>query len=90
MEAKHTPTPWHVGGRDGRIFYAADGYAVSDATVFHGRHEGEHTANAEFIVRACNAHDDLVKALQGVIRVADRSTAEFDAARDALAKAGAA
>ena len=30
-----------TGGNDGRIIYAADGFAVADATVFHGRHEGQ-------------------------------------------------
>jgi hypothetical protein len=34
-------------------------------------------------------HDDLVEALKGVIRVADRATVEFDAARAALVKAAA-
>jgi hypothetical protein len=33
---------------------------------------------------------ELVKALEGVVRVADRKTDEFDAAREALIKAGAA
>jgi hypothetical protein len=31
--------------------------------------------------------DELLKALNGVIRVADRKTVEFDAARAAVAKA---
>lgn len=43
----------------------------------------------ERIVKTWNVHDDLIKALQGVIRVADRDTDEFHAARAALAKAGA-
>lgn len=30
----------------------------------------------------------LVEALKGVVRVADRKTTEFDAAREAIAKAG--
>lgn len=44
--------------------------------------------DAAFLTRAYNAHDDLVKALEGVIRVADRQTDEFAFARAALAKAG--
>lgn len=31
--------------------------------------------------------DELLAALKGVVRVADRKTAEFDAARAAIAKA---
>ena len=37
--------------------------------------------------RAEAIRDELVAALEGVIRVADRKTDEFDAARAALAKA---
>ncbi len=43
----------------------------------------------EFISRAANSHDELVAALRGVIAVADRNTAEFDAARAALSRATA-
>lgn len=39
---------------------------------------------AAFIARACNAHEALVEALKGVIKVADRKTAEFDAAKSAI------
>lgn len=65
MNAQHTPTPWHVGdGKAARIIYGQDGYAIADATVYHGRHGGAEEANAAFIVRAVNAHDDLVAALR--------------------------
>lgn len=43
----------------------------------------EAAANA----RVCAAALDMLSALQGVVRVADRATAEFDAARAAIAKA---
>jgi len=44
------------------------------------RHNGEPTveqitANAEFIVRACNMHDELVKVLQVVV---DNWTSQFE------------
>lgn len=64
MRMEHTATPWHVGGNRSRIIYAEDGFAVADATVFHGHHEESSEANAAFIARACNAHDNLVTALQ--------------------------
>ncbi|HWT40993.1 MAG TPA: hypothetical protein VN081_07070 [Dongiaceae bacterium] len=44
----------------------------------------EAKANAKLWAAAA----DLAEALQGVLRVADRQTDEFDAARAALAKAG--
>ena len=37
--------------------------------------------------RLANAAPDLLEALKGVLRVADRATVEFDAARDAITKA---
>ena len=43
-------------------------------------------AEAEMARRA-GCVDDLLDALQGVLRVADRATVEFDAARAAIAKA---
>lgn len=45
----------------------------------------EHKANARLIAAA----PDLLEALIGVVRVADRATVEFDAARAAIAKATA-
>jgi hypothetical protein len=96
----HTATPWAVED-NGNEYWPdinakdADGDSVTIATV--GR------ANAEFIVRACNAHDDLVKALQELVASADmivcretQATLEdcdktlIADARAALAKAGAA
>lgn len=47
----HTPGPWRVGG-DGTIIYAPDGFAVANATVFHGRHPGAAPANARLIAAA--------------------------------------
>lgn len=70
---KHTPTPWNVN--QGRI--TADGvtvatsYAPSNATV---NSIALRDANAAFIVRACNAHDELVEILErarGVVQMVD-------------------
>ncbi|MBA8886128.1 hypothetical protein FHW12_000319 [Dokdonella fugitiva] len=93
MSAQHTPTPWHTGeGKAERIIYADDGFAVADAAVFHGRHVESPANNAAFIVRACNAHDELVAALRRAVEAAEARmpNATFLAdARAALAKAGA-
>jgi hypothetical protein len=42
---------------------------------------------ADEIARLRRLSDDLLAALQGVVRVADRRTDEFDAAHAAIAKA---
>lgn len=63
MSAQHTPVPWHVGphykydieSREGRIC-ECNGMGSSRAV-----------ANAAFIVRACNSHDDLLKACVDVL-----------------------
>lgn len=74
---KHTPGPWKhprtpqdygiVGPEDERI-----------ATTYHQPvHAGriltvaEQDANAEFIVRACNAHDDLLAACEAAVALFD-------------------
>jgi len=69
MKTKHTPTPWHVWSEDkGR---RDDVYIAGNPTGELGGMRklaymvdtwtGANTeANAEFIVRACNAHDQLV------------------------------
>ena len=64
--SKHTPTPWSVD--DTRLGIMA-GYQ-SIAQTFRDRsktiadREAEAQANAAFIVRACNAHEQLVEALK--------------------------
>ncbi len=49
----HTPGPWHIGNIvGGRFVFAADGYAVADATVYHRNHDDQHLANARLIALA--------------------------------------
>lgn len=99
--AEHTPTPWcfephnGFGGKDFDGEPWPFGYISTSPTpqpIFELRpllvfKPGELRANAAFIIRAVNNFDDLVRALENVIRVADRKTDEFDAARADLAKA---
>lgn len=102
VNSEHTPTPWHTGGNGGLIVFASDGYAVANATVFHGKQEdGESAANSRYIVRAVNSHAALVAAVEGILEKMneipdypdgcqkDRVFAEFefDALRAALALA---
>lgn len=90
---EHTKGPWHVGGAHGRIIYAADGYAIADATVFHGRHGDAvetATANAARIVACVNACAQMDNPEHGIretdafIQRQARSIATLQAERDAL------
>ncbi|GAC1610298.1 MAG: hypothetical protein NVS3B3_18730 [Aquirhabdus sp.] len=56
---KHTKTPWHV---DGPRIYTESKTLI--ATIAHFRDASEEKENADFIVHACNAHDDLVETLK--------------------------
>lgn len=87
--SKHTPGPWEkVDGTDGitrgiRGWHGPESVnvinwnGISRATSVTGQ------ANARLLLAA----PDLLEALRGVLRIADRKTDEFDAARAAIAKA---
>lgn len=92
MKAAHTPGPWltvsntiyslmHAGWRKGTEQFKNRFHAYVQADM--DCPDDEHKANVLLIAAA----PDLLAALQGVIRVADRKTDEFDAARAAVAKA---
>lgn len=91
MNTKHTPLPWAVSGR---TIIAGNGRSVCN----NGNSStGQEAENLDYIVRACNAHDDLVAALAALLNLSDYETitgrqdsdgAEFrTSARTALAKA---
>lgn len=89
-EFKGTPGPWCV--HDNGVFYDIQTHSginigdicASQHTFDDGVHNGlVATANAHLMAAA----PELLSALQGVIRVADRDTDEFIAARAAVAKA---
>ena len=61
---KHTPTPWFVE-RD-CIHNNEVEILMLDGIVGKNSRPEEYKANAEFILRAVNCHDDLVKALDGL------------------------
>ena len=62
---KHTRLPWFAEA-GGRKIYSGPDYDVVVCDV-HDWEESEGRANAEFIVRACNSHYELVRALGCVI-----------------------
>ena len=67
MEIQHTPTPWKLGQ------YSNDIQAMNDEdrsfTIAHSHLSGPFVrANMEFIVRAVNSHEALLKAAKKVIK----------------------
>lgn len=79
MNAKHTPGDWitHNDIDGTEVVYVAEGHQII-AYVPTGRNSMRQTggrlpvfeegkANAEFIVRACNAHDDLLAVCKMVL-----------------------
>jgi len=65
---KHTPTPWETCDAYGpvpngqNVKASADDKMICSTTGYYGRAGA--IANAGFIVKACNAHELLVEALQ--------------------------
>lgn len=70
METKHTPTPWYLGMQPATIFASSvNGIDPRICQTDGGANNTmkEAKANAAFIVRAVNSHDELVAAIQTVI-----------------------
>ncbi|HYD06525.1 MAG TPA: hypothetical protein VEC60_12410 [Reyranella sp.] len=88
-EVKHTPTPWV---RSGNLLHVGTSTRAKNRIAATFRYDDNADANAAFIVKAVNAHDELVAALTR-IRDFDRDVTggpEMVAiARAALAKAEA-
>lgn len=94
MSTQHTPTPWHDEiGAPG----SSSGLTVRDENGNIIARVGS-IDDAAFIVRACNAHDELVAALRGLLDATkdirgidpeEYKPEAFATARAALAKAGA-
>jgi hypothetical protein len=77
MDSRHTPTPWSLNEQTVKsppyeltvaFCGGAAGCSGTDGRIIT-RQEAE--ANAALIVRAVNAHDDLVAALRNLISMAD-------------------
>lgn len=74
LRAAHTELPWEAGSQatlsDPRMVYCNDatGQRVADCTGEYLFHTDEvMRANAAFIVRACNAHYQMLEALKNVL-----------------------
>jgi hypothetical protein len=93
---KHTPAPWEARGEKGNYEWnvvAPDDDDLSEPWHIAECHDGAKgcsaEANARFIVRAVNAHDDLVAALRCLLNATmyRDHPAESQMAIDAIAKA---
>lgn len=97
MHAKHTKTPWDLAcdsyskvqhSRKACVYANTKGNNGDRIVTIAGRIEN--WDDAAFIVRACNAHEALVAALQGIIEVGKRDLSNpkydgyFEAAKQAL------
>jgi len=87
IKPQHTPTPWRK--------ILAPTQIVTDQFVVATLHNENSYANAEFILRAVNSHEELIMALRKLRRALDEMSLnphdEFynlaEIATDALAKA---
>ena len=80
MNTQHTPERWFVS--DAVLGVVVDEYDIRVAVSY-----GEDWAQRQDRAQLIAAAPDMLAALIGVIKVADRATMEFDAAREAVAKA---
>jgi hypothetical protein len=87
----HTPLPWAF--IDGTITTADEVFKIADPYCMPtvDTAPGEMEANADFIVRACNSHYELLTACEEFVRKVDageaRSRCSYRQMRDAIAKA---
>lgn len=58
---KHTPTPWKIEVVEGLSIYGPEGLLLAD---LKGNHQTK--ANAAFIVKAVNCHEEMLTALRSV------------------------
>lgn len=68
MSEKYTPGPWQIkAGTDGIIRSSADDRWIAKTSVSDPTGWDSDAANAEFIVRACNSHEDLLAACRAAL-----------------------
>lgn len=102
MVTEKTPPPWVCGDESdpnqrGNIYsHDATGSIIASCKdfIYAPRDESEQNANAAFIVKACNCHDELVTALKRSLNwlssyPGNGAAGAYDEARSALAKAEA-
>ncbi len=71
QELSHTPTPWEVGfNKADRTYHIVD--CIGGSTMAFSADE----ENAAFIVRAVNAHEELLHALKCLVAQYDEANEE--------------
>lgn len=77
----HTPTPWETRELlNGDWVISQKGAATAHTTV-HVWNGKEEKATAQFIIAACNAHDQLVNQLTELTDVVSLALTELDASQ---------
>ncbi len=88
---QHTPTPYNLMEGRTLVHLETDQGNAAGAGIPICSFPIAKKAEAMFVLRACNAHDDLVAALRAYLDADQTMSPEWQAqARAALAKAGAA
>ena len=78
--AKHTPGPWEI--RDNQeIIVREGGGTVRLIAQCHAGHSPERSANAAYIVRACNSHEELLQALKVLLDHTEEQYPHFESIR---------
>lgn len=71
IEPKHTPTPWNVekitGNKETIFWLQANGSNIFTSANSATIYAGEDEANAAFIVRAVNSHDEMIASLKDIL-----------------------
>ncbi len=62
----HTPTPWHTKNNETEIADSR-GWRIAYVSFEAPRTADERDANAAFIVRACNSHEQLLEACKALL-----------------------
>lgn len=86
---RFTPGPWAIntGAEDDGVYVYIEEIESPHGMVAWARDIGDELVTTEPDAHLIAAAPELYEALECVLRVADRQTVEFDAARAALAKA---
>ena len=85
QQSKHTPGPWSIENFSPDHLeignYEGENCQAICQVLYYGASDAIDEANADFIIGACNAHDDLLAAL--IRMVAENEPAAEDSPRRA-------
>ena len=87
----HSPTPWHIPHGMEYTLVDREGRNITNILSGPDYSPTEAISDARFIIQACNAHEDLLAALEELleweISMAGLGHPRLDKARAAIAKA---